>query len=282
MAEGGKVSKKQWTTEEISTCIDAFREHKNLWDPKDVNYKNRIKKMDSYKEIAQLFDTNSMEIERKIKNIISQYQRERRNYKKIKTSGAGQCFRPKWFGYNAMSFMHDRNKPRKGGSESSDEEIQPETQNSSDIPSDIEGESEEKLNSAIPTQIRTLSVQKASSSNKPKIVQSENQFTTPKVKTKKKKNTNMEQDGESKEVFHNMMKSIYEKRERDEYDVFGEMVAHNIRSLRSEYLKITVQQQISNVLFDARKCHLPQSNSQSFTPVPSPSPTLSDNTANGK
>lgn len=114
MAEDNRMSRKQWSTDEISTLIDAFREHRNLWDPKDANYKNRIRKMDSYKEIAQIFDINWLEIERKIKNIISQYQRERRNYKKMKTSGAGQYFAPKWFGYNAMSFMHDRNKPRKG------------------------------------------------------------------------------------------------------------------------------------------------------------------------
>lgn len=55
-----------------------------------------------------------MEIDRKIKNVISQYQRERRNYKKMKKSGAGQHFTPKWFGFNAMSFIHDKNKPRKG------------------------------------------------------------------------------------------------------------------------------------------------------------------------
>lgn len=106
--------KKQWTTEGIGTLIDAFREHRNLWDPKDIHYKNRIKKMDAYKELAQLFETSSAEIERKLKNLMSQYQRERRKYKKMKKSGAGQSFRAKWFGYNAMSFIHDRNKPRKG------------------------------------------------------------------------------------------------------------------------------------------------------------------------
>lgn len=106
--------KKVWTTEEIGILIEAYREHRNLWDPKNLDYKNRIKKMDSYKEIAGLFDTSSEEVERKVKNIISQYQRERRNYKKMKKSGAGQHFKAKWFGYNAMSFLHDKNKPRKG------------------------------------------------------------------------------------------------------------------------------------------------------------------------
>lgn len=68
----------------------------------------------------------------------------------------------------------------------------------------------------------------------------ENEFTTIKTKTKKKSNINTEQDNESTLVF-NMMKSIYEKRrEHDEYDVFGEMVAHYIRSLKTEFSKIPV------------------------------------------
>ena len=71
--------KKQWTTEEVGILIDTYREHANLWDPKNMCYKNRIKKMDSYKEIASVFKTTTLEIERKIKNIMSQYQRQRPN-----------------------------------------------------------------------------------------------------------------------------------------------------------------------------------------------------------
>lgn len=56
----------------------------------------------------------------------------------------------------------------------------------------------------------------------------------------------MEQDNESTQVF-NMMKSTYERRERNEYDVFGEMVDHNIRSLKIDFSKISVQQQIINI-----------------------------------
>lgn len=105
---------KQWTTEEVGILIETYREHANLWDPKNMYYKNRIKKMDAYKEIASVFNTTTLEIERKIKNIISQYQRERRNYKNMKKSGAGHVFKAKWFGYSAMTFLHDKNKPSKG------------------------------------------------------------------------------------------------------------------------------------------------------------------------
>lgn len=105
--------KKNWSVEECSNLIEAYRNHSNLWDPKHLDYKNRIKKIDSLKEIAEIFATSHEEIERKIKNMITQYQRERKKYKLYKKSGAGKVFQPKWFGYNAMLFLHDKNKPRK-------------------------------------------------------------------------------------------------------------------------------------------------------------------------
>lgn len=71
--------------------------------------------MDSYKDIALLFDTNWMAIDRKIKNIILQYHVNERIIKKIKKSGAGQHFTPSgWVIGNAVSSMHDKYKPRKG------------------------------------------------------------------------------------------------------------------------------------------------------------------------
>ncbi|CAH1996219.1 unnamed protein product [Acanthoscelides obtectus] len=75
---------------------------------------DRYKKYDSLKEIAEIFGTTKDEIERKLKNINTQYQRERRNYKKCQKSGAGNEFKAKWFGYTAMAFLQDRNKPKKG------------------------------------------------------------------------------------------------------------------------------------------------------------------------
>ncbi|CAH2006124.1 unnamed protein product [Acanthoscelides obtectus] len=98
--------KKQWTVEECSNLIELYRDHTNLWNASHIDYKSRIKKYDSLKEIAQRFGTKYEEIERKIKNLVSQYQRERRNYKKLKKSGAGHT--------SAMCFLHDKNKPSKG------------------------------------------------------------------------------------------------------------------------------------------------------------------------
>lgn len=96
------VERKHWRTEEVANLIEAYREQPNLCNPYEVNYKNRIQKSISYKEIVSIFDTTVAEIERKIKNIVSQYHRERRTYKNMKNSGLGHAFKPKWFGYNSM------------------------------------------------------------------------------------------------------------------------------------------------------------------------------------
>lgn len=105
---------KKWSTENTCKLIELYREHPLLWDPKHKEYKNRFKKADAIKEICIALNTNSVEdVEKKIRNINSQYMRERRNYKKLKKSGAGKHFRSKWFGYELMSFLRDKNKPRK-------------------------------------------------------------------------------------------------------------------------------------------------------------------------
>lgn len=63
------------------------------------------------KEIAITSNTDSSEM--KLKNVYLLYTRENRNYKAMKISGAGKEFYAKWFGNKLLSFLQDKNKPRK-------------------------------------------------------------------------------------------------------------------------------------------------------------------------
>lgn len=67
MSVGGNVSKKQWTTEEICTLIDAFSEHRNLWQTIDANYKNRIKKMVHTKKLPYCLTPTGWKLIEKLK-----------------------------------------------------------------------------------------------------------------------------------------------------------------------------------------------------------------------
>jgi len=64
-----------------------------LWDASSPNYKNKFKKADTLKEIAIQLITDANEIYRKLKNVYSQYSRDRRAYKAMKKSGVGIDFR---------------------------------------------------------------------------------------------------------------------------------------------------------------------------------------------
>lgn len=72
-----------------------------MWGPKNKYYKNRYKKADVE------------DVDKKIRNINCQYTTERRKYKKMKKSGAGKYFNSKWFGYELLSYLQDKSRPRK-------------------------------------------------------------------------------------------------------------------------------------------------------------------------
>ncbi|KAJ8720995.1 hypothetical protein PYW08_006460 [Mythimna loreyi] len=71
----------EWDDEKCLTLINLYHEKEVLWNPKHPNHKSRPKRFDSLNEIANHFNTNVSEIERKIKNLTSQYYRERKRVK---------------------------------------------------------------------------------------------------------------------------------------------------------------------------------------------------------
>lgn len=104
---------KKWSVKDTCTLIKLYRKFPILWDKRNPYYKNKIKISIALKEIGTALSTEPKEVERKLKNVYSQYIRERRKYKNMKKSGVGKEIRAKWFGYSLMKFLHDRNnKPR--------------------------------------------------------------------------------------------------------------------------------------------------------------------------
>lgn len=80
-----------------------------MWDATNLNYKSKFKKADVLKEIGMQLSVDANEINRKLKNVYSQYSRERRVFKAMKKSGAGRDFHAKRFGYGLISFLQDKN-----------------------------------------------------------------------------------------------------------------------------------------------------------------------------
>ncbi|XP_053618252.1 uncharacterized protein LOC128679819 [Plodia interpunctella] len=103
----------EWDDEKYLTLINLYHEKEVLWNPKHPDHKSRPKRFDSLNEIANHFKTNVSEIERKIKNLTSQYYRERKKVTDSKKSGIGtDCvYQSKWFAYKSFSFLQNKNTP---------------------------------------------------------------------------------------------------------------------------------------------------------------------------
>lgn len=86
----------QWTTDLVLELIKRFEEKPELWDFSSELYKNREKKQESLKEIADAMGTDVRTVDRKMRMLIGQYRRE--------------LMRPssKWFAFEKLSFLKAR------------------------------------------------------------------------------------------------------------------------------------------------------------------------------
>lgn len=96
--------------EKVCQLIDLYYERPVLWDQTLSDYKNKFKKNDAWCEISKIMNIDKADIEKKMKNVIGQFYRECRKTK----SGAGtdEVTESKWFAFNSLMFLKDKNKPR--------------------------------------------------------------------------------------------------------------------------------------------------------------------------
>lgn len=104
----------EWSNEKVLTLIELYRSRPILWDCKLRGYKDRKKRHDAFIEIAVSFGIEKDEIERKLKNLLCHLSREMKKEKDSVKSGGGteEVYKSKWFAYESLLFLKDRNRPR--------------------------------------------------------------------------------------------------------------------------------------------------------------------------
>lgn len=104
-----------WSDEQTISFIEMYRDRPVLWRSSDPEYKNRNKRHDALIEIAVSFGIEKQDVEKKIKNLQSQFARERKREKQSRTTGTGadEAYNSKWFAYQIMMFLVDKNNPNK-------------------------------------------------------------------------------------------------------------------------------------------------------------------------
>ncbi|XP_072400641.1 uncharacterized protein [Diabrotica undecimpunctata] len=215
---------------------------------------------DALMEIASEFNIEKQVVEQKIKNLQSQLAREIKKTKDGNKSGSGtdDVYKSKWFAYESLRFLRDKNKTR----ETLDSEVSTEVdtlEDKGDV-NDIT-ENDENSHDFITTNDSTennlAECNNANAENAEKVERTKRntspkkQFKSPNldhVHSKKRKGD----DPMVNDAYRMMTQVFLDRNKKDVFSVFGEEVAVTLRNLPTAYAQATVQHMISTILFEGK------------------------------
>lgn len=102
----------EWTDNMVLKLLDMYREREALWNCKLESYKNKNLRHNTLLEISESFGTSKEEIEKKIRYLLSHFSRELKKETKKSGSDTDEYYRSKWFAYQSMQFLRDKNKTK--------------------------------------------------------------------------------------------------------------------------------------------------------------------------
>ncbi|XP_049880179.1 uncharacterized protein LOC126376673 [Pectinophora gossypiella] len=209
----------EWDEETTLKLINLYHIKELLWNPKHLDHKCRPKRFDALNEMANELNTNVTEIERKIKNLTSQYYRERKKTIESKKSGTSADFvhESKWFAFKSLNFLLNKNKP----TGTIDTEITATDNNAQHADNDAQhGENDSPQTSNI----------------------------IPQANKRYKPNPSNEMVSEALNLMRTVSQRTNQKI-KDEDDLFGEYIATQLRKF-DKTTKAIIKHRINNIFFE--------------------------------
>ncbi|KAG8332140.1 uncharacterized protein LOC124372360 [Homalodisca vitripennis] len=246
----------EWTNDKVCQLIELYRDKPVLWDCRLKGYKDRNKKQDALQEIADVFGVDKAVVEKKIKNLVCHFLREIKKERDSSKSGAGNSdvYKSKWFCYNNMLFLQDRNTPN----ETTDTITQDEHTNK-------DGDTANQSQTVNQDQVAGPSGE----TPRKRVSLPKEQSDRPGGGPQKKKKTTATEEALS------IMRSIQGRHKgMDQFKSFGEQVGLRIKDLPSSNAQKIAKHLISNILFEAEMGKYDYGNpiggsySQPFYPTP--------------
>lgn len=103
----------EWTNDAVLKLISLYEQRPVLWNQLLAEYRDKNKRHDALQEIAVHFGVEKIEIEKKLRYILSHFSRELKKEKEKRSGdGAADVYKSKWFAMKALLFLKDRNTPR--------------------------------------------------------------------------------------------------------------------------------------------------------------------------
>ncbi|XP_032689480.1 uncharacterized protein LOC116852855 isoform X2 [Odontomachus brunneus] len=105
----------QWKQDVILSLISAYRSRRFLWDHTAPEYTDRHKRINAWKDIADEVGYDVMTVERKLKSLKTHFMSVHKAYAKRRLKAdlnSGNVVKPKWFAYEALTFLIKGRAPR--------------------------------------------------------------------------------------------------------------------------------------------------------------------------
>nr|CAH7767970.1 unnamed protein product [Callosobruchus chinensis] len=67
----------EWNNDNVLELINAYRVRPVLWNSLDPYYKNKNKKEDAWRELADMLTTDTAEIKKKMQTLLASFRREK-------------------------------------------------------------------------------------------------------------------------------------------------------------------------------------------------------------
>ncbi|XP_017781837.1 PREDICTED: uncharacterized protein LOC108566460 [Nicrophorus vespilloides] len=211
----------EWSIQKTLQLIEQYHLKPILWDSSNCFYKQYNKREEEWTSLADIFSTSPSEIKRKINSLLASYRRER--IKLQSTTGEDTS---RWFAFKELHFLKDKYTPRKmTNMEDEEHYVNPDMV---------------KIEEVLFTEEMDEDV------DEPKQTESNENYAYTSEK-KQSSDGNVHDENIAPPKF---FKRIRARPVKDEYDVYGELIAHEIRKLprRDQY---RVKHSINNIIYEA-------------------------------
>ncbi|CAG9783788.1 unnamed protein product [Diatraea saccharalis] len=217
----------RFTETQMLKLVEIYRDYECLWDVTSAFYKNRDMRESAYKQIAERLNipgVSPKDIPKKIKNLRSSYYQELKKIEKSIRSGADQdsVYKPRvsWFTTADELLKTFR--------------IKHETFSNNTLTENEQHEMDEEMDEYV--------------SFGPPL-----QYTTPPPKPKHTFKRKSENQVKSLNLLQDAVSTaILSKQKKDEYSIFGEAVANELREINSKTHLLILKKDIMNLIFKTK------------------------------
>lgn len=240
-----------WSNDVVLEFLELYRREQHLWDPKHPLHRNRTENNDAWLRIQSSLSINCsiVDLKKKKESLMTSF-RMHLNKKKLQD---GYC--TTWFAYPLMeSFLSGKYEC------DSTNQLDQEYYTNGGTYDTQSSMSEHNINRNVVTDKRHNKVTPTAQTNSMKVKANSSNHSEM-IYTKKQK--------DDKVTYINST-VVGEKREMDEYDLYGQLLAKKLRKL-DEHQRDIAMHDIDNIMFQA-KMQSGSSQARSYSSSPSPVP----------